>query len=67
MILDGKSMELYAVIIYPVTLLNTKEYHGQCCQLSNFDVKFSNFFFQRHLATNLAILKIYLETFSNFW
>ncbi len=27
----------------------------------------SNFFFQKHLATNLAIFFIYLATFSNFW
>ncbi len=46
----------------------------QCCQLSNFVAKFSNFsdcpsnfFFQKHLATNSAIFYIYLATFSNFW
>ncbi len=41
---------------------------------SNFFAKFSNFsdypcnfFFQKHLATNLAIFKIDLATFSTFW
>ncbi len=43
------------------------------CQLSNFVAKFSNFsdypnnfFFQKHLATNLAILKIYLATYDKW-
>ncbi len=48
-------------------------YHGliccfrQCCQLSNFVAKFSNFsdypsnfFFQKHLATNLAIFFLFI-------
>ncbi len=35
-------------------------------QLSNFSDYPSNFFFQKHLATNLAIFKIDLATFSNF-
>ncbi len=46
----------------------------QCYQFSNFVVKFGNFsdypsnlFFQKHLATNLAIFNMYLATFSNFW
>ncbi len=39
----------------------------QCCQLSNFVAKFCNFFFQKHLATNVAIFKIYLPIFSNIW
>ncbi len=46
---------------------------SQCCQLSNFVVKFSNFsdypsnfFFKKHLATNLAIFKIYLATFDKW-
>ncbi len=45
----------------------------QCCQCSNFVAKFSNFsnypsnfFFQKHIATNLAIFYIYLATFINF-
>ncbi len=31
------------------------------------NLTFSNFFFQKHQATNLAILKMYLATYSNFW
>ncbi len=45
----------------------------QCCQLSNFVAEFSsfsdypsNFFFQKHLATNWAILKIDLATLATF-
>ncbi len=52
-------------LIYPINLY---------CQLSKFVAKFSNFshypsnfFFHKHLATNLAIVLIYLVTFSNFW
>ncbi len=44
--------------------------HMQCCQLSNFVAKLSNYsdypsnvFFQKHLATSLAIFYIYLATF----
>ncbi len=46
----------------------------QCCQFSYFVAKSSNFsnypsniFFQKHLTTNLAIFKMYLATFSNYW
>ncbi len=57
------------------TALGRHEHHSnlidkQCCQLSNFVAKFSrlpyNLFFQKNLATNLAIFKLYLATFSNF-
>ncbi len=36
-------------------------------KFSNFPHYFSNFFFQKHLATNYDIYKIDLAILSNFW
>ncbi len=58
---------MYVCVVFVMSCSRTGH---QCCQLSNFVVKFcnfsdypSNFFFQKHLATNLAIF--FLASFSN--
>ncbi len=54
----------------PADIRTVSKQPGLTTYSSNFVAKFSNpsnFFFQKHLATNLTIFKIYLATFSNFW